>query len=372
MRAIFLLAFFFAAIFSFKAEAAQPWQVRWDETLRAAEKEGQVTVYASHSVGDLESIWAAFRKKFPRIKLNAVAISTTSDMVTKAMAERRAGQFLIDVVLGAPGATYNSFFKGNTLDPIPQTFILPEVADVSQWWKGKHHYVDAEGRYIFVYQSTLYGPRIQYNTQLIGKNEIKSVWNLLEPKWKGRIAALWPRANYVSTALLLMYHHPQIGPKFIENFYGSMEPTLFSDFRQGTDWLATGKLPLCFLCRLRTAPEQGLPVAEISPYDLKERPGIGAGNGTIALMKSHPHPNGAAVFINWYLSREGQIAFRQANTGTDDEGVTSMREDLPLEIVPELARRRKDVDYLEVVRADWMDWSPVRVVLEKATAGKNK
>ena len=97
------------------AFAAQPG---WEETAKAAEKEGEVTVYATNSVGDLTVIWDAFRKKFPKIKLNAMPISTTAEIVTKVMAERRASQFLVDVVLGAPGATYNSFHRGKVLDPL--------------------------------------------------------------------------------------------------------------------------------------------------------------------------------------------------------------------------------------------------------------
>src|SRR5690348_18080507 len=46
-------------------------------------------------------IWDAFKKKFPKIKLNSVGISTTSEIVTKIMAARRAGQFLVDVLLRA-------------------------------------------------------------------------------------------------------------------------------------------------------------------------------------------------------------------------------------------------------------------------------
>src|SRR5262245_63751681 len=86
------------------ARAVLPAQARWEDIVRAAEKEGEVTVYATNSVGDLQVIWDAFRKKFPKVKLNAVGISTTSEIVTKVMAERRAGQFLVDVMLGAPGA----------------------------------------------------------------------------------------------------------------------------------------------------------------------------------------------------------------------------------------------------------------------------
>ena len=267
--AVFVFVLTFAVATT--AIAAQPG---WEEVVKAAEKEGEVSVYATNSVGDLTVIWDAFKKKFPKIKLNSVAISTTSEIVTKVMAERRAGQFLVDVMLGAPGATYNSFYRGKTLDPLPPALVLPEVTDLSKWWKGKHRYVDPEGQYVFVYQSTLYGPPFYTNTKLVNLESIRSVWDLLDPKWKGKTISLWPRANYVSTALLFMYHHPQVGPKFLERLYGGeMDLTYFSDFRQGTDWLASGKYQICVLCRLRRAMEQGLPVAEVNPYHFKEAPG---------------------------------------------------------------------------------------------------
>ena len=356
----------------FAADAGRGVTGRWEDVVKAAEKEGEVAVYATNSVGDLQVIWDGFKKKFPKIKLNSVAISTTSEIVTKVMAERRASQYLVDVVLGAPGATYNSLQRGKALDPMPPALLLPEVTDLSKWWKGKHRYVDPEGQYVFVYQSSLYGPPVYSNTKLVNLETIRSVWDLLDPKWKGKIIALWPRANYVSTALLFMYHHPQIGPKFLERFYTEMDLTYFSDFRQGTDWLAGGKYPLCFLCRLRRAMEQGLPVAEVSPYHFKEAPGIGSNNGAIGLMNSQPHPNAARVFINWYLSREGQIAFRQANNTQEDDTTTSMREDLPLSVVPEAARRRKDVDYIEISRHDWMEWKPVGDLISAARQKSGK
>ncbi|HEY7219516.1 MAG TPA: hypothetical protein VH985_14120, partial [Candidatus Binatia bacterium] len=158
--------------FAGHASAAQS---RWEGVVKVAEKEGEVSVYATNSVGDLQVIWDAFKKKFPKIKLNSVGISTTSEIVTKVMAERRANQFLVDVLLGAPGATYNSFYRGKALDPMPPALVLPEVTDLSKWWKGKHRYVDPEGQYVFVYQSTLYGPPVYTNTKLVNPDSLHSV-----------------------------------------------------------------------------------------------------------------------------------------------------------------------------------------------------
>ena len=356
----------------FGADVPRSASSRWEDVVKAAEKEGEVTVYATNSVGDLQVIWEAFKKKFPKIKLNATGISTTSEIVTKVMAERRAGQFLVDVMLGAPGATYNSFYRGKALDPMPPALVLPEVIDLAKWWKGKHRYVDPENQFVFVYQSSLYGPPVYTNTKLVNLDSIRSVWDILDPKWKGKMIGLWPRANYVSTALLFMYHHPQVGPKFLERLYSEMDITYFSDFRQGTDWLAAGKYQICILCRLRRAHEQGLPVSEVSPYHFKEAPGIGSNNGAVVLMNNHPHANAAKVFLNWYLSRDGQIAFRQANNTMEDDTTTSMREDLPLSVVPEPARRRKDVDYIEISRHDWMEWKPVGDLINAARQKSGK
>jgi iron(III) transport system substrate-binding protein len=143
-----------------------------------------------------------------------------------------------------------------------------------------------------------------------------------------------------------------------------MEPTFFRDLRQGTDWLSGGKFPICFLCRrIDRAAMQGLPVMELDPYAITEKPGIGSGSGALVLVNRHPHPNAAKVFINWFLSLEGQIAFRQANS--DEFRVGSMREDLPQEILPPLARRRKDRDYLLINRSEWMDFRPIQALLDQ-------
>ena len=72
---ILVVAVFFVAAVCALADRTAAAPARWEDVVKAAEKEGEVTVYATNSVGDLQVIWDAFKKKFPKIKLNSVAIS---------------------------------------------------------------------------------------------------------------------------------------------------------------------------------------------------------------------------------------------------------------------------------------------------------
>jgi iron(III) transport system substrate-binding protein len=341
----------------------------WETIVKRAEEEGQVTVYATDSIGNAQLIWAAFQKRYPKIKFVGTTMGRGSDLIPKLFAERRAGKFLADVFLGAPSALYLNVYKAKIVEPLPAILVHPGVIDLSKWWMGKHHYIDPEGQYIFMYESALYGPPISFNTNLVNEKEIKSAWDLVQPKWKGKYEAMQIGPTQGSTALTYVYYHPQLGGKFIERVLRDMEPTMFRDFRQGTDWLAQGKFALCFMCRrIDRAAMQRLPVAELDPYQIEEQPGLGSGSGALVLINQHPHPYGARVFINWFLSLEGQTAFLQANT--DELRVGSLRDDLPAELLPPLARRRKDKDYIWINRPEWMDFKPINNLLEDLRKSK--
>ena len=47
-------------------------------------------------------------------------------------------------------------------------------------------------------------------------------------------------------------------------------------------------------------------VVSVMPYFKDIGTHVGAGSGTIMLMNKAPHPNAAAIFINWLLSKDGQ------------------------------------------------------------------
>jgi iron(III) transport system substrate-binding protein len=249
---------------------------------------------------------------------------------------------------------YKVLYKQNALEPLKTALLLPEVVDESKWWQGRHHFQDDEGKYIHVYRGEPAGSRVFYNTQLVKPADFSSYWDILRTKWKGKIVAIDP--NESSGGWRQLYYNPQLGPEFVRRLLTEMDVTFSRDDRQATDWLAQGKFALgFFVTGIPEAKKQGLPLDEIPTETLKEPVTLYSGpNGTLALMRQAPHPNAAKVFINWFLSREGQTIFQEImNTPLDQ--AESMRDDIPKDPIPASHRRKKGTEYVPMFTPERMD-----------------
>ena len=228
------------------AEIAAKRANDWESAVRAAGSEGQVTIYATSG---FEPVFESFQKRYPAIKLNPI-VGRGNQLAQKVLAERRAGKYLADVYLGGIGTPYSMFYRSGLLEPIEPLLTLPENVDSSKWFQGKFHYADDEGKYIFVFEMALRSD-VVYNTQLVRPEEITSYWSFLEPKWKGKIAAIDPHKTGVATSssLSFFYYHPELGPEFLRKLFGQMDLIFSSDPRQLLDWLAVGRFSLAFCLR---------------------------------------------------------------------------------------------------------------------------
>jgi iron(III) transport system substrate-binding protein len=338
-----------------------PWKEEWRRVIEAAKKEGQLSLYGGLEITHPDII-AAFNKEFPFIKIIS-ASGRAADMVTRIVAERRADKYLADVTASGPNGP-RTLYLGKMLDPITPALILPEVTETSKWYGGKHWYADPENRYIFMFEGTIVSTGLSYNTKLMQAEEIKSYWDMLNPKWKGKLLGQDPRGAALLTPVLILYHRPGVGPEFVRRLYTETDITLFRDRRQGTNWLATGKFPLCHLCReIDKAAQQGLPVDEIAPGKLKEGGTIGGGGSSvIALINRAPHPNAAKLFINWYLSREGQSVWQKVMNVKEVEASDSMRIDIPKDDVLPDGRRAAGREYQVI---GFLDPEPVQKLLNE-------
>ena len=357
----------FFGIAAYAADSKPGWQLEWEKTVEAAKKEGQVAVYIS----GYEEVLPAFQKEFPEIKI----ISTTgrgSQMAQRLLTERRGDKYLADVFNSGGVTTYGQLHKAKVLDPIKPVLLLPEVTDTSKWYRKKHHYADPEGEYVFSYiGSATYGS-INYNTKLVDPKDFKSYWDLLDPKWKGKILARDIRVPGPGSGnARFFYYHPELGALFLRKLFGEMDVTLFRDYRQGPDWLAVGKYSICFFCDVDVLKQQGLPVDTFGPKVFKEGGGLVQQFGTLTLVNRAPHPNAAKVFINWLLSRRGQIALQKVLAKTESPA-DSLRIDIPKDDVPLLNRRLDGVNYIDTSKPEWQSMKPILDVVKEALKGAGK
>jgi iron(III) transport system substrate-binding protein len=371
-RAFSFLVVAFWSSASYAAESKANWQPEWERTVQAAKKEGGLNLYLFQGEGELGAMAQQFQKKYPEINVT-VTPGRGNTFAPKIMAERRAGKYLVDAYIAGATTAYEVLYRAKILDSVRAALILPEVIDESKWWLGQHHYIDAENRYIFVYLGNV-GEYVSYHTKSAEPGEIRSYWDFLQPKWKGRILSRDPKiSGSQRIGLRGFYHTPELGAEYIRRLYGEMDVTLTQEIRQATDWLAHGKFAICFFCsEILKVKAQGLPVDEFRTAQWKESRVISAGNmGSIALPTQPPHPNATKVFVNWLLSREGQVALqRAANTPYNSE--ESLRSDVPKDVVRSEVRRVDGVKYLLVDKPEYIDMAPIYDIVEKALAQAKK
>jgi iron(III) transport system substrate-binding protein len=368
---LLLAGFCGVAISAFAAESKPAWQAEWERTVKAAEDEGQLTVYIAGYGALIDS--GLFQKAYPKIKITSVTGSGTQ-LAPRIVAERRAEKYLADVYSGGGGSLYQSLYVGKMLEPLKPALILPEVIDPTKWFEGKQKYVDREGQYIIVYEGNVAaGASPAYNTNLLNPKDYKSLWDFLNPKLKGKIVSPDIRRTRGSgPSFQYLYYHADLGPGFMRRFYSEMDVTLTADLRQEMDWLSAGKFALSMPTQgssTSKAKAQGLPVDEFDPHHFKEGPSISAAFGQLALMNRAPHPNAAKVFINWLLSREGQSAFQRI-ISTPGEAKNSRRIDVPKDHIPASERRVDGGKYFDPDDIGSRDLTPITKLMDEIFAGK--
>jgi iron(III) transport system substrate-binding protein len=358
-----LMALILLLSFLLHVPASADWTKEWEKTLEAAKKEGQVSIYlcsTCSATNRYEAILDEFKKEYRDIKVVTVT-GSGAQLVQREMAERRAGKYLVDIHGGGANGAFNTLYKGKALDPIKPTLILPEVVDESKWYGKKHNYVDPEDKYIFAYLASVSTAQLFYNSSLINSKDFKSYRDLINPKLKGKIVALDPSNTGLGATMQFFYYHPELGPDFIYS----------REYRQMVDWVVSGKFSICIGCKeTDRARAQGLPIEHFDTSLWKEGASFSAGGGTLSLVNQGPHPNAAKVFINWFLSRKGQITLQKL--GNSDDPPNSRRIDIPKDGIPLENQLIDGRRYLDVTRPEWQDKTPIFNLAKEVMKGREQ
>jgi ABC-type Fe3+ transport system substrate-binding protein len=316
----------------------------WDEIVRLAKQDGEVVISMGRAASrQISPVFKQFEEKFG-VKVTGL-IGSGTENAQKVIAERDTGLFNVDIWMGGLTSMNTQLVPKGALDPIGPYMVLPEVKDQSLWWGGKHLYGDKTQNLIFLFAASP-PSYLAYNTQLATGDEIQSWWDLLDPKWKGKIVSRDPSVAGTGGSMMSFYFTPSLGPEFLRRIYTEQDVTLTRDGRQGAEWLALGKFTFYFTpggSDPEEAKAQGLPVDTVVRA-MKEGAWVtSGGTGTISPMNRGPHPNATKLFINWWLGKDAQLAYQKVNP--IDE---SLREDISKDDVLPDYRRRPGVTYMHM------------------------
>lgn len=324
-------------------EQEESWQVQWGETLKAARKEGKVTLYTTMQPQVRDALMEAVRDKFGLV-LDSVMMRG-AEVSQKVLTERRAGLFLGDVYIGGSTTMVTVLKPNGVLDKLEPILFLPEVLDSSLWYSNRLPFLDRD-RMIVTTCPAPSGP-ISVNTNLVKPGEIKSYQDFLNPKWKGKFLLFDPLDPGNGLQWVSVYGGKILGFDFLKEF-ARQEPVIMKDKRQQADALARGKFAISVALGstvFQPYVEAGAPVQRIN---LQEPDYITGASSHMALINNAPHPNAARLFINWFLSKEGQKIFSMAYSRQ------SAREDIDYSGFELEGKREKDVKYFNAEDEDFL------------------
>lgn len=313
----------------------------WDALVKAAKKEGKVElILGGQMPRKLRTAVPAFTKKYG-IKVNYQTGSSRKH-AARIRAERRSGRFTADVWIGGANSGLSLLLPNGVLTRLDTLLIDPEVKNPKRWYQGKLHWVDPKGQYILAWGASP-SYTIAINTNLVKPEEIQSYWDLLKPKWKGKIVARSPARQGAAASSVPMLLNPKIGKKWFERWANETDVTIVRDSRQAVEWLALGRFAIGMFGLGTPAEEmqkQGFPILPYLPHVLKEGETLSSSAANIMAVDRPPDPAAQKLFINWALSKEAQTLFIKTGKTSD-----SLRMDVPEDAVAPQYRIRPDREY---------------------------
>ncbi len=280
-RALLPLVLIFLLLQIPSSDASDP-----EAIVQGAQKEKSLVVYTSMTIGQMETMLNAFKRKYPFIQTGMFR-AVGERLLTKIMTEAQAGRYEFDAVQSAETQIY--FLKKRNL---LLRYLAPEAQDLPK------NFVDPQGYWAAVY---IMPNVIGYNTQMAKRSELpKSYDELLNPKWKGKIGMDSTKPEWFAWMLKQMGWEK--GLAYMKKLAGQ-DLKLYAGLTLLTNLLASGEFPLVLNDYLHTVEEvkrKGAPVDWVAfdPVFTKFQP-IGVGSRA-------PHPNAAKLFVDFVLSLQGQ------------------------------------------------------------------
>lgn len=321
----------------------------WASVVAAAEAEGKVVV-AGPVIQPYRETIEQFRQAYPKIQLDFVAV-TTPAFDARISSERRANRSLTDVVvLGFSGAAFTQQIPGGWYDPVRPYVVQPDVLADKRWQGGfDAGFLDDKKQYLYAFQAGKQN-NLNIDRSAVPEAEFSKLEDLLDPKWRGKIAILDPRIRGSGHLVTLL--QTVLGPDAAKRFLAEQKPVIAATNRQLSDWVAQGAYPITSglsPSEISTLKDQGLAKGVQALATPPEQTAWTPGWGVLGVLHAPPHPNAAKVFVNWFLSQPTQADWAQR--GFVNSRRTDVKPGLPISALTEEAFR-KGLSFNTESRAD--------------------
>lgn len=289
------------------------WQTQWDQTLAAARQERTVVVSGPPGADQRQAIANGFQAAYPDIKIEYTA-SRGTEIISKVVQERQAGQYLWDVIIASTNPTLLSLQPIKALAPLRDALIIPELSQDSTWLHGfQDGFTDDEKMYLYAPFGS--SSTVGYvNRDCTPESTFNSAQDLMSPALADKLAWFDPTQPGTSsrTAWALSKEY---GESWLEDLFRRQKIVYSTDHRQITDWLIACRVGVAlgivndFILQAQAAGVgENIKDIPMNTMFKSSAPGGAGGNTQIAWYNNAPHPNAAKIFVNWYLSRDAQQA----------------------------------------------------------------
>jgi iron(III) transport system substrate-binding protein len=294
----------------------------WPQTLAGAKKEGKVVVNTFPGDGFKRAL-KAFTQAYPDIKLEHTGLHS-QDFAPRIVQERQANLFTWDVAMIPTSTALQVLRPAGVWDPVRPAIVLPEVTDDAGWDGGfERGFALIKDRALAYGFAAVRGAAITVNPDLVKDEPIRSLTDLLNPKWKGKL--LLPDVRVMGDAFWPMTSaRLNLGDEIIKKLFVDQEPVLSRDTRQIAEFMVRGRYPVALGVNpllLSQFQRQGLG-KNLKFMHFPEMDTVNSSSSTVWLVNRAPHPNAAKVFINWLLAKDAQSVWaREVETNSRRVGV---------------------------------------------------
>jgi len=254
-----------------------------------AKKEGALVFYTSGILTQaVRPVVDAFMKKYPFIKVEIWRAGSEA-LVPRVLEELKAGKLGFDVIEN----TQTGYLIMQEVGGILQPFSSPNLAFIED-----DAITKAPGGGAFRAGFRESGHSMGYNTKLVSKENLpKSYRDLLDPKWKGKVAIAGSDNGLSFVGMMLDTY----GEDFVKRLAAQNFDIHMVSVRAILDLIINGEYwlsPAIADAHVTESKQKGAPV-EWVPLDP-----VHVNVGQIALSTQSHNPHAALLFIDFELSKE--------------------------------------------------------------------